>query len=123
VYSKKVIEIFKNPKYAGRIKNADAIGTVGNIKCGDKIQVFLKVKDKKIEDIKFQTYGCPAAISTSDTLCKLVKGKTLEEAEKMTYKDIIEDLGEVPKIKYHCSIMGMEALHKAIANYRKKVRK
>ncbi|PIU22204.1 MAG: hypothetical protein COT14_02510 [Candidatus Diapherotrites archaeon CG08_land_8_20_14_0_20_30_16] len=118
MYSKKVIETFKNPKHAGKIKDADAIGCVGNIKCGDKIQVFLKVKNNKIEDIKFQTYGCPAAISASDTMCKLVKGKTLEKAEKLTYKNIIDELGQMPKIKYHCSIMGTEALHNAILNYR-----
>ncbi len=118
MYSKKVIETFKNPKFVGEIKNADAVGQVGNIKCGDMMKVFLKVKNNRIEDIKVQTYGCVAAIASSDTMCKLVKGKTLEEAETLTYKKIIEDLGQMPKIKYHCSIMGTEALHKAIQNYR-----
>ncbi len=118
MYSKKVIETFKNPKHMGIIKNADAIGQVGNIKCGDMMKVFLKVKNNRIEDIKVQTYGCIAAIVSSDTMCKLVKGKTLEEAEKLVYKQIINELGEMPKIKYHCSIMGTEALHKAIQNYR-----
>lgn len=120
MYSKKVIETFKNPKFVGEIKNADAVGEVGNIKCGDMMKVFLKVKNNRIEDVKVQTYGCVAAIASSDTLCKLVKGKTLEEAEKMHFKEIITDLGEMPKIKYHCSIMGIEALQKAIQNYRKK---
>lgn len=120
MYSKKVIETFKNPKFAGKIRCPDAVGTVGNIRCGDKIQVYLKVNNNRIVDVKFQTYGCPAAIASSDTMCKLVKGKTLEEAEKMNFKEIICDLGEMPKIKYHCSIMGTEALHKAIQNYRSK---
>ena len=118
MYSKKVIETFKNPKHAGKINGADAIGAVGNIKCGDKIKVYLEINNNIITNIKFQTYGCMAAISASDTLCKLVKGKTLEDAEKMNFKEIINDLGEMPKIKYHCSIMGIEALQKAIQNYR-----
>jgi len=119
MYSKKVIEVFKNPKHLGKLKDADAIGQVGNIKCGDMMKVYLKVKNNKINDIKVETYGCVAAIAASDTMCKLVKGKTLEDAEKLTYKKIVEDLGEMPKLKYHCSIMGTEALHGAIANYRK----
>lgn len=120
MYSKKVIETFKNPKFVGNIKNADAVGQVGNIKCGDMMKVYLKVKNNIIEDIKVETYGCVAAIASSDTMCKLVKGKTLEEAEKLVYKQIINELGEMPKIKYHCSIMGTEALQKAIKDYREK---
>jgi len=123
VYSKKVIDIFKNPKHVGKIKDANGIGEVGNIKCGDMMRVYLKVKDNKIQDVKVETYGCVSAIAASDTMCKLVKGKTLEQAEKLTYKMIIDDLGELPKIKYHCSIMGTEALHKAIKDYRKKQEK
>lgn len=123
MYSKKVIDIFKNPKHVGKIKDANGIGEVGNIKCGDMMRVYLKVKDNKIQDVKVETYGCVSAIAASDTMCKLVKGKTLEQAEKLTYKMIIDDLGELPKIKYHCSIMGTEALHKAIKDYRKKQEK
>lgn len=119
MYSKKVIETFRNPKHLGKIKDADAVGEVGNIKCGDMMKVYLKVSNNIIKDIKVETYGCVSAIAASDTMCKLVKGKTLEEAEKLTYKQIIADLGELPKIKYHCSIMGTEALHNAIVNYRK----
>lgn len=118
MYSKKVISIFRNPKHVGKIKDANGVGEVGNIKCGDMLRVYLKVKDNKIQDAKVETYGCVSAIAASDTMCKLVKGKTLEDAEKLTYKMIIDDLGELPKIKYHCSIMGTEALHKAIKNYR-----
>ncbi len=118
MYSKKVINIFKNPKHVGKLNDANGIGEVGNIKCGDMMKVYLKVKNNIIEDVKVETYGCVAAIAASDTMCKLVKGKTLEEAEALTYKKIVEDLGEMPKIKYHCSIMGTEALHKAIKDYR-----
>ena len=117
MYSKKVIETFKNPRHLGKINNADAIGTVGNIKCGDMLKVYLKIKKNIIIDIKVETYGCVAAIAASDTMCKLVKGKTLEEAEALTYKKIVDDLGEMPKIKVHCSVLGIEALRKAIKDY------
>jgi len=123
MYSKKVIDVFKNPKNLGKIKNADAIAEVGNIKCGDMMKVYLKVNNNIIKDIKVETYGCVAAIASSDTMCKLVKGKTLEDAEKLTFKMIVNDLGDLPKIKYHCSIMGIEALHKAIVNYKKNQKK
>ena len=121
MYSKKVIKMFQNPKFAGEIKNADAIGEVGNVKCGDIMRVYLKVKDNKIENIKFKTYGCMAAIAASDAMCKLAKGKTIEEASKITSKDIVKELGgELPLIKVHCSVLGMQALKKAIDNYQKK---
>ncbi len=121
MYSKKVIEMFKNPKFAGEIKNADAIGEVGNVKCGDIMKVFLKIKDEKIVDIKFKTYGCIAAIAASNAMCKLAKGKPLEEAAKITSKDIVKELGgELPLVKVHCSVLGMQALQKAIEDYRKK---
>jgi len=121
MYSKKVIEMFQNPKFAGEIKNADAVGEVGNVKCGDIMRVYLKVKDDKIEDIKFKTYGCMAAIAASDAMCKLAKGKTIEEASKITSKDIVKELGgDLPLIKVHCSVLGMEALKKAIEDYKNK---
>ena len=120
MYSKKTIDHFKKPKFAGEIKNADAVGQVGNIKCGDVMKIFLKVKDGVIKDIKFQTYGCIAAIASTDVICELAKGKTLEEAEKITYKDILKELGDLPMIKYHCSVLGTQALKKAIENYKKK---
>lgn len=121
MYSKKVMEIFKNPKFAGEIKDADAIGEVGNVKCGDIMRIYLKIKDNKIEDIKFKTYGCMAAIAASDAMCKLAKGKTLEEASKITSKDIVNELGgDLPLIKVHCSVLGMQALQKAIENYKNK---
>ena len=123
MYSKKTIKHFKKPKFAGEMKNADAVGEVGNIKCGDVMKIFLEVKNGIIKNIKFQTYGCIAAIASTDVICELAKGKTLEEAEKITYKDILKELGDLPMIKYHCSVLGTQALKKAIENYRKKTSK
>jgi len=121
-YSKKAIRLFKNPKHVGEIKDADGIGQEGNPVCGDLMKVYIKVgKNKKgkevVKDIKYQTYGCLAAISASEGLCILAKGKTLEEARKITSKDIADFLGKVPPIKFHCSILGMETLRNAIDDY------
>ena len=120
MYSKKVLEHFQNPKNVGEIKKADAIGEVGNVKCGDIMRVYLKIKNNKITDIKFKTYGCVAAIASSDALCELAKGKTIEHALKITDKQIAKHLGNLPPIKLHCSVLGMKALHKAIEDYKKK---
>ena len=120
MYSEEIIERFKNPKFAGEIKDADAVGEEGNMKCGDIMKIFLKVEDGRIADIKFKTYGCVAAIASSDALCEVVKGKTIEEAEKIRSADILKVLGDVPPIKKHCSVLGEEALHNAIENYKKK---
>ncbi|MDD4607238.1 MAG: iron-sulfur cluster assembly scaffold protein [Patescibacteria group bacterium] len=117
MYNKKVINRFKNPKFAGEIKNADAIGEVGNVRCGDIMKIYLKIKNNVIQDIKFMTYGCPAAIAASDMLCELAKGKTLKQALKINAQKITKNLGELPPIKYHCSILGGEALTQAINNY------
>ena len=124
-YSKEVMKRFKKPKFAKEMKGADAIGEVGNITCGDVMKVFIKVgKNKKgeefIKDISFQTFGCVAAISSSDALCELAKGKTIQEALKITRDDIVKTLKGLPNIKFHCSVLGEEALQKAIENYRKK---
>lgn len=119
-YSKKVMEIFKKPKHVGVIKNPDGYGKVGNIGCGDIMEVFIKIKGSKIIDAKFRTYGCLAAIAASDALCELIKGKTVEEASKITNKDIVDYLQGMPFIKIHCSVLGKEALDKAIENYKKK---
>jgi nitrogen fixation NifU-like protein len=118
-YSKRVFEHFQKPKFAGELKDADAVGEEGNIKCGDVMKMYIKVENNIIKDIKFKTYGCIAAIAASDTLCELAKGKTLEEAEKLTYADIIKELEELPAIKVHCSVLGITALRNAIKNYRK----
>lgn len=121
-YSKEVIKRFQHPKFSGEIKNADAVGQVGNAVCGDIMKVFLKVdsKSKKIKDIKFKTMGCVAAIASSDAVCELAKGKTLEQAKRINKKDILKKVGSLPFIKHHCSILGEEALLEAIGNYEKK---
>jgi nitrogen fixation NifU-like protein len=114
---------FQDPQNVGEIKNADGVGKVGNPVCGDMMFVYIKVKDNKIADIKFKTFGCVAAIATSSMLTELAKGKTLEEAEKLTNKDIAESLGGLPPIKLHCSNLAADALNAAIKDYRKKKRK
>jgi len=124
-YDKKVIRRFLKPKFSGEIKNADAVGQVGNAACGDIMRVFLKIqKDKKgnekIKDIKFKTMGCVAAIASSDALCEVAKGKTIEDAKKINKVDILRKLGKLPQIKHHCSILGEEALQEAIKNYESK---
>ena len=120
MYSKELIRRFRNPKNYGEIKNADGIGKVGNKTCGDVMWLFIKVKKDKIEKIKFKTFRCPAAISVSDMVCDLAKGKTINEAKKITNKLIAEKLQGLPKLKYHCSLLGEQALHKAIEDYKKK---
>lgn len=119
LYSKEVMKHFMNPKNMGEIENADAIGQVGNPRCGDVLKIYLKIKGNRIEDIKFQTLGCPAAIATSDALCDLAKGKTLEEAKRIDNQSIIEKLKGLPKLKLHCSVLGSNALKKAIEDYEK----
>jgi len=130
-YNKTVMKHFLKPRNVGKIENADAIGKLENEACGDLMVVYLKVGKKKIKgkekeyikDIKFQTLGCPAAISASDILCEIVKGKTLEEAEKIDDKSITKSLGGLPPIKIHCSVMGAKTLKDAIKNYKiKKVK-
>lgn len=120
MYSNKVLKHFKDPKHMGEIKNADGIGKVGNPTCGDLMHVYIKVKKDVITDIKFQTFGCVAAIAASDALCELAKGKTLKQAEKIEDKDIADYLGGLPAIKHHCSILGATALKDAIKDYERK---
>jgi nitrogen fixation NifU-like protein len=120
MYSNKVMEHFKNPRNMGEISNADGVGTVGNPVCGDLMTMYIKVKDKRIEDIKFKTYGCGAAIATSSMTTELAKGKTLEEAMKITRASVAESLGGLPKVKMHCSNLAADALHAAIDDYRQK---
>ena len=119
-YSKKILKRFSNPKNVGRMKNPDGIGDVGNMVCGDRMVVYIKVKKEKIKDISFLTYGCVSAIASSDIVCDLVKGKTLKEAEKLTYDRVVKALGGMPPIKLHCSVLGISALKKAIEDYRNK---
>ncbi len=121
LYTQKVLETFKNPHNYGKIKNADGIGKVGNIVCGDVMWLYIKVSKKNgkeiIKDIKFETFGCVAAISTSSIITDLVKGKTIEDALKTTKDNVIESLGGLPKIKYHCSVLAVDALVEAIHDY------
>ena len=122
MYSKKVIEHFRNPRNMGEIKNADGVGTVGNPVCGDTMTLYIKVKNNRITDIKFKTFGCAAAIATSSMITELAKGKTLEEAEKITRDDVANELEGLPPIKMHCSNLAADALKAAIEDYRKKKR-
>lgn len=124
-YSKKLLEHFQKPHNQGKIKNADGVGEVGNIKCGDIMKIYIKIgenknKEKIVKDIKFETLGCAAAIAASSMLTDLAKGKTFEQALSISKDDIVKGLGEVPPIKYHCSILAEEGLKKAIADYQSK---
>ncbi len=116
-YSDIVMEHFKSPKNIGRIENPDGIGEVGNPVCGDMMTITIKVKDNRIDDIKFETFGCGAAIAVSSMVTEMAKGKTLEEAMQITNKSVAENLGGLPKNKLHCSNLGADALHKAIMDY------
>lgn len=126
-YSKKVIEHFTRPQNQGSMKKADGVGTVGNPKCGDIMRMYIKIgknkeKQEIIKDIKFETLGCGAAISTSSMATVLAKGMTVEEALKITNKKVAEELGGLPGVKMHCSNLAADALHKAIENYRKNLK-
>lgn len=117
MYSKKVMDHFMNPRNVGEISDADGIGEVGNPVCGDVMTFYIKVKNGVITDVKFKTFGCGAAIAVSSMISEMAKGKTLEQALKITNKDVAEELEGLPSQKLHCSNLGADALHKAIESY------
>ena len=120
MYTEQVMDHFMNPRNVGEIEDASGVGTVGNAKCGDIMQMFLKINDDGvIEDVKFKTFGCGAAIATSSISTEMVKGKTIDEALKLTNQMVMDALGGLPPVKHHCSVLAEEALHAAIEDYRK----
>jgi nitrogen fixation NifU-like protein len=123
VYSEKVMEHFMNPRNVGEIENPDGVGEVGNPVCGDMMTFYIKVKDNRLEDVKFKTFGCGAAIAVSSIVSEMAKGKTLEEAMKITPQSVANELEGLPKQKFHCSNLGAQALNKAILDYRNKQQK
>lgn len=120
-YSEKVLDHFQHPRNVGEIPDASGVGTVGNAKCGDIMQMFLKINDDEVvEDVKFKTFGCGAAIATSSMATELIKGKPLSEVEKLTNEAVVEALEGLPPVKIHCSVLAQEAVQAAIADYRAK---
>lgn len=118
MYSKTVIDRFQNPRNAGGMHGANAIGQVGNAACGDIMKMYFKISDNGIiENARFKTFGCAAAIASTDVVCDLVKGKTIDEALKITNKDVLNKLGEIPPHKIHCSILAEESIRAAIEDY------
>ena len=122
-YSKKVMDHFAAPRNVGEIKDADGIGEIGNPVCGDMMTFYIKVKNNIIEDVKFKTFGCGAAIAVSSMVSEMAMGKTLDEAMEIENKDVAEELDGLPKNKMHCSNLGADALHLAIEDFRKKHKK
>jgi nitrogen fixation NifU-like protein len=120
VYSEKVMEHFMHPRNVGEIEDADGVGEVGNPVCGDMMSFYIKVKDNRLADIKFKTFGCGAAIAVSSIVSEMAMGKTLEEALKITPKSVADELEGLPKQKFHCSNLGAQALQKAIQDYQSK---
>ena len=121
MYSEKVMDHFQNPRNVGEIEDASGVGTVGNAKCGDIMRIFLDIdKDGVIQDCKFKTFGCGAAVATSSMATELVKGKTVEEALQVTNKAVMEALDGLPPVKVHCSLLAEEAIHAALWDYAEK---
>ncbi len=121
MYTPEVMDHFTNPRNVGEIENASGSGTVGNAKCGDIMKMTIKVEKGVIVDVKFKTFGCGAAIATSSKATELVKGKTIDEALQLTNKMVADSLGGLPAVKIHCSVLAEEALHEAIADYKRKL--
>ena len=120
MYTEKVMDIFANPKNVGIVCNADGVGKVGNVRCGDVMKISIKVENDVITDAKFKTFGCVSAIASSDVACDLIKGKTIEQALKVTNDDVLKVLGGLPEPKVHCSVLAKEGIEEAVKDYRKK---
>jgi len=120
LYSEKVMDHFTNPRNVGKMEDPDGVGTVGNPVCGDVMKLYIKVKDDRIDDAKFQTFGCGAAIATSSMVTELVKGKTLGEAVALSNKEVADALDGLPPVKMHCSMLAEDALKSAIEDFKKK---
>ncbi len=120
IYSDKVMDHFTNPRNVGEIENADAIGEVGNAKCGDIMKMYLKIDGNVITDVKFKTFGCGAAVATSSMATELIKGRTIEEALQLTNKAVMEALDGLPPVKVHCSVLAEQAIKSALWNYYEK---
>lgn len=120
LYSDKVMDHFVNPRNVGEIEGASGIGMVGNAKCGDIMKVYLQIEDGVVEDVKFKTFGCGAAVATSSMATELIKGKTIAEALKITNKAVMDALDGLPPVKVHCSILAEEAIHAALWDYAQK---
>ncbi len=120
MYSEKVMDHFSNPRNMGEIKDASGVGTVGNAKCGDIMKVYLKIENNIVEDVKFKTFRCGAAVATSSMATELIKGKSVEDALKITNKAVMEALDGLPPVKVHCSVLAEEAIHAALWDYAQK---
>ncbi len=121
MYNEKVMKMFQHPKNTGEIRGASGVGTVGNASCGDIMKIYLKIDENEIiTDAKFKTFGCAAAIVSSDVAVSLIKGKSIDDALKVTNQDVLDVLGEMPAHKIHCSVLAQEAIEEAIKDYRKK---
>ena len=123
MYTEQVMDHFTNPRNMGEMEDASGVGTVGNAKCGDIMRIYIKVENDVIVDVKFKTFGCGAAIATSSKATELVKGKTIDEALQITNKMVMEELGGLPPVKVHCSVLAEEALHAAIQDYKDRLEK
>lgn len=117
LYSEKVLDHFSNPRNVGEIENADGVGEVGNAKCGDIMKMYIKVDDGIISDVKFKTFGCGAAVATSSMATELIKGKSIDDALKLTNKAVVETLDGLPAVKLHCSVLAEQAIKSALADY------
>lgn len=117
IYSKKVLDHFTNPRNVGELPDANAIGEMGNAKCGDIMKIYMKIENNIIEDVSFKTFGCGAAIATSSMATELIKGKSVDEALKLTNKAVVEALDGLPPVKIHCSVLAEQAIKAALADY------